>query len=342
MRRAMGGNKRSSWITFHRRLFLVRRLVRGPATAETLIADARAFFDDPEIYPPDARAALRHDFQALRNEFECVIRRREEGYYALEDFGRLALLDLSDNDMEALAFLIANFSEGGLPNAAQVDALLDRIVALLPHDRRIRFQRPARDVRLDYPASTSPSADHTLRLIKRALRRQQITFGYRSSYAPGGTVAQHRVAPYDLLFRDGHIYLDAYCYDCGVAEYGRTYVLYRLDRIVDESLRLLPTVLVPIQPTRPVYRLRYVLGPAVACQRDVALWGNHSEVIFLNDGSAQITAETADLWQARQILLRYREHCRVLEPPQLIEMIQDSLARMQQVYMPAASEDIDP
>ena len=38
------------------------------------------------------------------------------------------------------------------------------------------------------------------------------------------------------------------------------------------------------------------------------------------------------LWYAREVLLRYREHCRVIEPPELIAMIRESLARMAGLY----------
>jgi predicted DNA-binding transcriptional regulator YafY len=50
------------------------------------------------------------------------------------------------------------------------------------------------------------------------------------------------------------------------------------------------------------------------------------------DGSAIIRAQTSDLWQARQILLRYREHCRVLEPPELIALMRESIERMAELY----------
>ncbi|HMQ32728.1 MAG TPA: WYL domain-containing protein [Chloroflexaceae bacterium] len=327
-----GGTKRESWRTFHRRLFLVRRLVRGPADAATLIADTRRFFnqsDDAEdIYPRDARAALRHDMAALRDEFECAISLDAKGRYAIADYGRLALLDLPDEDLEALAFLLSNFSESSLPNAGRVDALLDRIIALLPPERQGGLPRPARDVRLDYPSPSRSVAPHTLERVRRAMGRQQLGFAYRSAYAEGESVVLHRVAPYGLIFRDGHHYLDAYCHDCGDPALRPRYRLYRLDRIVEDSVRALPDVLPPIPPARPSYRLRYTLAPAVARQQDVALWFPGSLARFLPDGSAEITAETGDLWQARQILLRYREHCLVLEPPELVAMIRESVAAM--------------
>ncbi|MEI7769217.1 MAG: WYL domain-containing protein [Chloroflexales bacterium] len=336
-----GGTKRDSWRTFHRRLFLVRRLVRGAADAATLIADTRAFFnasgDVEDIYPGDARAALRHDMAALRDEFECAIDLGPDRRYALNDLGRLALLDMPDADLEALAFLISTFGESALPNAGRVDALLDRMVALLPADRRAHLRRPTRDVRLDYPQPSRDTADRTLDLIRRAVCHQEICFAYRSSYAQGDAVVQHRVAPYEIFFRDGHTYLEAFCLACGIPDLARSYVIYRLDRIIEDSLELLPDRLPPVWPNHPRYQLRYVLAAPVARQRDIALWFPEGAAVFRDDGSAVVTAQVSDLWQARQILLRYREHCRVLEPPELVAMLRESVQLMGACY---ASEEV--
>jgi predicted DNA-binding transcriptional regulator YafY len=331
-----GGLRRSSRLTFQRRLFLVRRLVRGPADAAALIADARAAFnasDDPEdIYPADARAALRHDLAAIRADFGCVIELGPDGRYAIADYGDLALLDLPDEDLEALAFLLSVFRESSLPNAGRVDALLDRIVALLPGGRQGGIARPGREVRIDGPAPSRSVDPHLLDRLRAQLGRQRISFAYRSSYAEGDAVVVHTVTPYGLVFRDGHHYLDAYCHDCGQPEIRPRYRLYRVDRMVADSLRALPDVASPLAPRRERHRLRYLLGPAVARQRDIALWFPGSSVSFLPDGSAEIEAETTDLWQARQILLRYREHCRVLEPPELVALLRESAARLWEAY----------
>lgn len=333
--RRRGGDKRSSWLAFQRRLWLVRRLVRDPADAAALVAEARAqlnHLSGDDIYPGDARAALRADIRRLRDEYACDIRLQPDRRYALVSLGQLALLDLPDADLEALAFLVATFSEGSLPNADRVDALLARIVNLLPAERRRLLARAPHDVRIDTP---TPSADIPAQprdLLRQALGRRQVQFGYRSTYAQGDAVVLHRVAPYDLFFRDGHHYLDAYCLECAIPELVHSYVLYRVDRIVADSLRRLPDVLPPAAPPRPRHRLRYRLGPQVARQRDIALWFPSSEVVFEADGSALISAQTSDLWQARQILLRYREHCRVLEPPELVALIRESLERMSEGY----------
>ncbi|PDW04671.1 helix-turn-helix transcriptional regulator [Candidatus Viridilinea mediisalina] len=330
-----GGTKRDSWRTFHRRLFLVRRLVRGPADAPTLMADTRAFFnqagDAEDIYPPDARTALRHDLAALREEFGCTID-RVGGCFYLSDYGRLALLDLPDDDLEALAFLLSWFDDSSLPYATSVAALLDRIVALLPPERRQVVDRDDGMVRLELPRPSRSLEPETLARVRRALGRQQISFAYRSTFASDDRVVIHRVAPYKIIFRDGHNYLDAYCIDCGDASIAPHYQLYRMERIVADSIQILPNVLPPLTPPRPRYRLHYTLSAAVARQRDIALWFQPSDVHFLPDGSAEIHAECNNLWQARQILLRYREHCVVHEPPELVAMIRESIRGMAEAY----------
>src|SRR5690606_3287481 len=63
MTRQSGGIERSSWLTFRRRLLLVRLLLRGPASSADLIASVQAELGD-EGYPPAANAALKHDLDA--------------------------------------------------------------------------------------------------------------------------------------------------------------------------------------------------------------------------------------------------------------------------------------
>ncbi|NJN68126.1 MAG: WYL domain-containing protein [Chloroflexaceae bacterium] len=328
--RQTGGDKRSSWETFQRRLGVVRRLIRGPATPETLIAAVKQTMSD-ETFPPDARSALRHDLAALRREFGCVITFRA-GFYTLEDLGRLALLDLADEELEALAFLGRLAAESALPNAAHLVTLLGRITSLLPPERQQQLARIPNHPQVEVPAPVYDPPAHTLATLKRALARQQICFGYRSPYQGANETIQHRVAPYRLFHRDGHTYLEAYCYECDLESLDNRYLLYRLNRIVPETLRVLPQCLPPVPPPRPAYALRYVLAPDVACQQDISLWFDESRVTFQPDGSALVEAQTPSLWQARQVILRYREHCRVLEPPELVQMIRETLDRMNEIY----------
>lgn len=331
MARARGGDKRSSWQTYQRRLFLVRRLVRGPAQAAVLIADARRELDD-EIYPPDAHAALRHDIAALRDEFACDIRYLAGQGYLLARMGAFGILDVPDEELDALAFLLNNLAESALPNAQSIGSLLDRVTALLPEERRRALEQSAIHPRLDNPQPLSRRDASLLRRLREALGICEVAFRYDSPLNPG--ISRHRAAPYDLTYRDGYTYLEAFCLECHdeTADLEGRYVFYRLDRIVAGSFRKLPRQLPPGRPPRPIYRLRYRLAPELANRRDMAFWFADSQVAFESDGAAIIQGQTTDLWLARQILLRYREFCRVLEPPELVTIMRECLERMQAQY----------
>jgi predicted DNA-binding transcriptional regulator YafY len=339
MTRRSGGDKRNSQLVLQRRLCLVRLLMRSPHSADELIAQANAAFPRvvEGIYVGDTRAALRHDLAALRREFGCEIVFGRDGRYVLEHPGTLAPLDLPDADLEALAFLRATFAESSLPNADAVAALLDRIAALLPATRQFHLHDP-HALRLDLPEVPSPPPELLARL-RRYVGRQQIRFAYRSSFVADGSSITHDVSPYAVFVRDGHTYLEGYCHQCSTGDEPNRYTLYRLDRMEPNSLVALPTRLPPGQQPRRVYRLRYHLSANIARQRDIARWFPQSEVTFNPDGSATVVAQTHDLWQARQVLLRYRHHCHVVEPPELVAMIRETLALMIDLYAPTVALD---
>lgn len=146
MSQPTGGTKRSSWLTFRRRLLLVRTLLRGPATSAELVARINEELGE-QGYPAAAAAALKHDFDALKGEYGCQIRYdRRMRHYVLDDLGELALLDLPDACMEALAFLDASFPSGsGLPDHAHVRSLLERVQLLLPAGAAGAVASPAPD-----------------------------------------------------------------------------------------------------------------------------------------------------------------------------------------------------
>ncbi len=330
MSRGNGGNKRSSWLTFKRRLVLVQQLMRGPAGGAALITAARAALG-ADIYPPVFWTALAHDMAALRDEFDCVIRYQQDLYW-LDDAGTLALLDVPDEELVALAFLIGAVGVEPLPHAAATERLLARVRRLLPAARQRDLAAVRAQPQFSVPESVTAVAAPVLQAVQRALGRQQIGFVYHSPYGGEAEIETHQVAPYALLYRDGYLYLDGYCYESSVPKLARRWVRYRLDRVAASGVTLLPYPMPLVAPSRPVYRIRYQLSRAAAYRQDVAHWFAQSTVEFQADGTALVRAETADLWQARQILLRYREHCRVLEPPELLELMRESVTRMAQLY----------
>lgn len=331
-----GGTKRSSWLTFRRRLLLVRALLRAPAARADLVATINAELGD-QGYPTAAPAALKHDIDALKGEYGCVIRfDRATQRYGLAELGELALLDLPDPCMEALAFLEASFPEGsGLPEHAHLRALLERVVLLLPPARQAQHHRRRSTIRLGLGAAAGAIDPTVLARVKQAItERRELSFAYLSTFDTDQP-RRHRVAPYAITFRpEGHGYLDATVLEVSPSgqEAIHAAIDYRLDRIVTGSVVLEPTVLPPIRPQPPRYRLRYRLAPAVARRRDVAAYFPDTQIAYQDDGGAVVTATVTNLWQTRQILLRYGDACRVEEPAELVALFQRTAAGLQRQY----------
>lgn len=333
-----GGLKRSSWLTFRRRLILVRRLLVGPATSSELIEAVTIELRD-QGYPGDAISALKHDLDSLKSEYNCQIRfQRRANKYFLYDLGELALLDMPDECMEALAFLDASFPPGSLiPEHANVRALLDRILMLLPpyRQRQHRAQRGTVTLQVlpGMPGSVNPKV---FGVVKRSIeRRQELVFDYRSN-SPEMDLVQHRVAPYAIFFSpEGHAYLDATPLEVSPPDDTpiKHAVYYRLDRMVEGSPRILSTMLPP-ERVRPVtFKLRYRLVPEIARRRDVASYFPETVINYQEDGSAIVTATITNLWQARQILLRYGGGCVVEEPEELVDMFRETAEGLAEAYI---------
>jgi predicted DNA-binding transcriptional regulator YafY len=338
------GDKRGSWATFRRRLILVRRLLRGPATIDELIAAAEAE-QGADAYPPAAAIAVKHDLQSLRDEFGCAIGySRAQQSYLLEELGDLALLDLPDDGIEALVSLDAAFPDDAPSGSHErIRLLINRLFALLPKARREQIGRPFTLPRVRWSASYDEEIDSaTMAVVKKALTLgRQLAFEYHSNYDPNNRPLHYQVAPYLLYFRDGHTYLDTTVLQAPpeFPQLAQRATQFRIDRIVSRSARMLHEMVPAQRPPQPTYTVAYDLAPAVARNRDVAHWFPQTEIFYRDDGSAHVTAQVTNLWQARQILMRYIEHCRVLEPPELVDMVRLTVSRMAAVYSIAPNSD---
>jgi len=337
MTRQIGGTKRSSWQTFRRRLLLVRLLLRGPLSREAMIAAVQRELGD-ESYPTAAASALKHDLDAIKREYGCGIHyQRASGLYVLDDLGELALLELPDTCMEALAFLDASFPEGSaLPEHANIRALLERVVRLLPASRQEQHRTKQCAMMLDLAGRVPNRIDRaSLRKLQNAIeQRQEVAFDYLS-LVDIDKPRRHRVAPYRVFFRpEGHGYLDATLLEATPAGKEAVYAAidYRLDRVVAGSVEILPNMLPPKRIQPPSFELCYRLLPEVARRRDVAAYFPQTQIEYHDDGSATVTAVVTNLWQARQVLLRYGTGCKVLRPPELVELFRQTSQGLAGIY----------
>ncbi len=337
MARQTGGTKRSSWLTFRRRLLIVRLLLRNPLSKEQIIEKVRAELGS-ESYPDAAESALKHDMDALKREFGCrLLFQRSTGEYVLEDLGELALLEVPDGCMEALSFLDASFPPGSpLPEHANIRALLERVIQLLPVSRQSEFREKRSTLVLDMVGRAPNHIDRTVvGMLRRAITfRQEVQFEYMS-LSDISEARLHRVAPYRIFFKpQGHGYLDATLLEVTPAgrETVHAMIDYRLDRIVPGTVKILPAMLPPERIQPPIYDLCYELRPIVARRRDVAVYFPESQISYHEDGSATVTAKVTNLWQTRQVLLRYGTGCKVLQPPELVDMFRETAHGLVELY----------
>jgi len=312
--------------------------MRGPVAKAALIAAVQQEMRG-EGYVGDVSSALKHDLDALKDEYDCrIVFQRSTKCYVLQDLGELALLDLPDTCMEALAFLEASFPEGAaIPEHAYIRALLDRITLLLPSARQQQHRGRRGGVSLQLAESSADRIDASvLKTVKRARSLQQeLEFDYRSNQEDGA-IFRHRVAPYEVFFRpEGHGYLDATLLQVTPRDPAAIIpaaIHYRLDRMVAGSLKILPNKLPAYRIQPATYTVRYWLHPNVARRRDIAAHFPNTQIAYHDDGSAIVTASATNLWQARQTLLRYGSACKVLEPPELFELFRKAIREMAQLY----------
>ena len=105
------GLRRSSATTFRRRLIIFRRLFRADCSASELIESVNLALNH-DGYPPAATMALKHDLDALKHEYNCVIRfDRKTNCYKILSVGDFAILDLPSESVDALNFIDKNFHD---------------------------------------------------------------------------------------------------------------------------------------------------------------------------------------------------------------------------------------
>lgn len=267
---------------------------------------------------------FRHDLDALRI-IGCNIEfdRRSKCYaWHNSPFG----LCLSQEQLSAFVMVLDTFEETTILHATEIQALLTHFVNLLPVEQRTVLTSRRRSFRIDLHETTDyRNADPvTISEIEKAIeRRQQLEFSYRSPRE--GKERRHVIEPRSLVFEHGHVYLYGWSID-----YDKE-LRFRLDYIIPGSADMLHTQIRSSRPRRAAVRLCYRLS-AVIARNKVSQHFPQQEVEVHPDGSATVTAQITDLFEARRILLSYGANCKVLEPPALVEEMRTIAAELYKMY----------
>jgi hypothetical protein len=334
------GRRESQWLVMRRCLAIIRRVQRGPASGEELVAAVLAA-EGHEAYgdaPPAAlHSRLEKDLQRIRDTLwiDLCFDRRARGY-VIRDTWR-PLLDLPDGDLATIAWLEQTFGPDS-PQHDEIQAFADRLRLYLDPPRRALIDRC--QALLALPLQTAD--DDEIEICVRAdlhlalAQRRRVEFDYRSPQYEAGLTRRHVVDPYDLWFdpAHGHFYLRGWCHysqDAAGRRDEEHYLTFRLGRI--SNLRLLPDRLPPTPPPAPHFAVLYELAPPIA-----RLGVTHHREMKVDhieprpDGSALVRGTTDNLFWLVQVLLRYGEHCRVLGGPELLRDIRAKVKKMAELY----------
>lgn len=333
----------TKWELVRESLIIFRRLQEGPADRATLIQAVQA--ELPTSFQQPTAASRRRHFErviaALRERlFVDVPWDRSLRMYVLRDFGPYLQQTLTPDQLQSLSILLDNFSKSGPRFQRLVQPVLEQIRnRLTPEQRRI-LERQYPVFQLE--ALNRPGGDHVepavFKLAEAAVTQHRLLrFDY---FTPkhaqeDGLPITHTVEPYEILFRDGHTYLQAFCREWQHPN-GKTgsgsWHPYRLDYVLKEQLTILPTVFPTTMRSQRLLLVRYKVAPRIG-RGNVAQ--HFEEMQFMGEDKAgwlEIIGKTTSLFDAYRTLLRLGNLCVVLEPAELVGYMRDAAAGMVELY----------
>jgi predicted DNA-binding transcriptional regulator YafY len=316
-----------------RRNMLLALLHRGPQKKDNLIAamDREHLFlydreEDPATIARQQQYQFRRDLRALRLHYQIKHDKKTQSYFLLETlFG----LSLEQKHIAAFALALHTFQKMTISYANDVQDLLSFLLSRLPDDQQkaIVEQRGALQIEFHEKTDYSNIDPATLNEIGKAiLRGQQLEFTYRSPRQ--GEEVRHLIEPQPLQYKDGHVYLSGWS-----IEY-QNELPFRLDYVLPGTAKMLNKRITRAHPAQRTYLLRYRLTPTIA-RNSVSKQFPEQQVKIHPDGSATITAKIDNLFDVRQIMLKYGENCTVEAPPELVEQMRPVATHFAQTYLTA-------
>ncbi|MEO9028785.1 MAG: WYL domain-containing protein [Ktedonobacteraceae bacterium] len=314
-----------------RRKTLLALLHRGPQRYDELITaiDREQLFqydreEEPATIARQQKYQFRRDLRVLRLHYQIKHDKKTQYYSLLETpFG----LSLEQKHLAAFALALHTFQKMTIPYANDVQDLFSFLLSRLPDDQQkaIVEQRSALQIEFHEKTDYSKTDPVTLNEIGKAiLRGQQLEFTYRSPRQ--GEEVRHIIEPQPLKYKDGHVYLSGWS-----IKY-QNELHFRLDYVLPGTAKMLNKRITQSRPSQRTYLLRYHLTPTIA-RNSVSKQFPEQKVVEHPDGSATITANIDNLFDVRQIMLKYGENCTIEAPPELIALMRPVATHFAQTYL---------
>ncbi|GAB4551258.1 MAG: WYL domain-containing protein [Anaerolineae bacterium] len=322
---------------------LLLRLMRAPAHTDQLLDLVRQHSEDDEDVSEKAlRKRFENDRQRLREWFGCELTYdHRSGTYHLNRMD-YPLIDLPSDAARGLAFLQATFTQN-TPMQAEIKALSDQIMMVLPEERRREVARE-RTVQLDLATKDQDAIDPSVRAAveQATFEHRLLEFWYHSPQQDDQKPRRHKVEPmrffYDPIWK--HYYLEAYCLETYSEAFGTVIKpdvrRYRLGRM--REVKLLPQKFAPGR-SLPRYELVYELAPYLARQ-GLTLHFPDSVVTTFDDGSVEIRAISNNLFFDVRTLLHYGAGCKITGGREAINQVKKLVNELTMLYSRSEEQDI--
>ena len=314
-------NGRSTYQVVERLLALRDLLRQASFTREQIVGNL------PEYYIDDESGArkIRRDLQYLTKWGYRVERDKAQKTYFLSV--KAIESDWSSDELAALAAVRESFKPG-LPYAEAIQSIIKRIDAGLNADDRKAFARkPTLNIELAVMEKQTPASKAWRALDESIQKHRRVSFQYKP--LDRAKVDHPDVEPIVLEFRDGHYYCVAYSHTTN------NFYDYRIDQIVTDSIRPLPSRATGGW-TRRMLDFQYRLSPKLA-KRGAS--PRFPEIVAFDpqpDGSLVVTARGYnEFWIIREIL-RYGEQAEIIAPDPLRAMMRQVVEKMGRLYCEVA------
>ena len=333
----------TKWEVVREALIVLRRLQEGPADRDTLIQAVRSELPT-SFRQPTADAERRHFervLEALRYRlYVDVPWNRSIRMYCLREAGPYFQQTLTPDQLKGLAFLLESFAETNERFQRVVRPFLEQIRdRLTPEQRRILERQYSIFQWVELSTSGEDHVDPSVwQTAQSAVGQHRLTrFNYLNPrhQQDDGLPRTHTAEPYEIVFRDGHIYLQAFCREWRHPEGfsgGGKWHLYRLDYILPKSFEILPSVFSPDLRGKRLLTVRYKVAPQIGRGNMAQHFEEMTIVGPDEDDWIEVTGKTTSLFNAYRTLLRLGMYCVALDPPELVDMMRSAVKGMAKLY----------
>ncbi len=284
---------------------------------------------------------VRNDINFLRDRYHAPIEfHRTKGYYYTDSNWRLPSISLSQGELFALtlgARMLQAYS--GLAYRSQLQGAITRLAERLPEQTWIDLQQLAEQNVLFRVGAELDLDPEIWQLLEQACQHKQRV--WMQYYSPtSNEVSQREFDPYVLHFSRNNPYVTGFCHLRQEVRW------FRVDRIQKLELRSHSFEIDPMfdRESHFANAFQHEVG---GIPTPMAIWFDARTAPYIRerrwhptqqieeqpDNSLILRFVVRGLNEVKRWVLFYGKGARVLEPPELVEMVREEIVGMQQQYL---------